>query len=40
MKKYLFLVLFALIGVASNAQGLNVKYIQVKQVYNFQEQFD
>ena len=40
MKNYLFLVVFAIIGFASKAQGLNVKYVQIKQVYDFQEQFD
>jgi len=40
MKKFLFLMLFACLGLVMQAQGLNAKYVQMKKVYNFQEEFN
>ena len=40
MKKFLFLMLFACLGLGMQAQGLNAKYVQMKKVYNFQEEFN
>lgn len=40
MKKFLFLMLFTCLGLGMQAQGLNAKYVQIKKVYNFQEEFN
>ncbi|WLD23374.1 hypothetical protein NU10_11740 [Flavobacterium dauae] len=40
MKKLLFLMLFTCLGLGMQAQGLNAKYVQMKKVYNFQEEFN
>ena len=40
MKKFLFLILFTCLGLGMQAQGLNAKYIQIKKVYDFQEEFN
>lgn len=40
MKKFLLLMLFTCLGLGMQAQGLNAKYIQIKKVYNFQEEFN
>lgn len=40
MKKILLLTLFVCLGLSTKAQGLDAKYIQVKEVYNFQEEFN
>lgn len=40
MKKFLFLMLFTCFGLSMQAQGLNAKYVQMKKVYNFQEEFN
>lgn len=40
MKKFLFLMLFTCLGLGMQAQGLNAKYIQIKKVYDFQEEFN
>jgi len=40
MKKLLFLALFSIFALGAKAQGLSAKYIQIKEVYNFQEEFN
>ncbi len=40
MKKFLFLMLFTCLGLGVQAQGLSAKYVQIKKVYNFQEEFN
>lgn len=40
MKKFLFLMLFTYLGLGMQAQGLNTKYVVVKKVYDFQEEFN
>ncbi|WCM43269.1 hypothetical protein MG290_06315 [Flavobacterium sp. CBA20B-1] len=40
MKKFLFLMLFTFLGLGMQAQGLNAKYVQIKQVYHFQDTFN
>jgi len=33
-------MLFTCLGLGMQAQGLNAKYVQMKKVYNFQEEFN
>lgn len=40
MKKIVFLVLCGLFGIGTQAQGLKTKYIQIKDVYHFQDEFN
>lgn len=40
MKKILFLALCGLFAMNAQAQSLNAKYIQIKKVYNFQDEFN
>ncbi len=40
MKKFLLLMLFVCLGIGTNAQGLSKKYIQIKEVYDFQDKFN
>ena len=40
MKKIVFLVLCGLFAIGTQAQGLKTKYIQIKDVYHFQDEFN
>lgn len=40
MKKILFLMLFTCLGFGMQAQGLNAEYVQMKKVYDFQDEFN
>lgn len=40
MKKLFLLALFSLFAVTTQAQGFGAKYVQIKDVYSFQEKFN
>lgn len=40
MKKFLFLIFFVCLNITAKAQVADAKYIQIKQVYDFQDEFN